>query len=78
MFGPLSDEPERVRFGPVVSLPDRPSVLGAIVSLDRTLVAAERTDWSEDCPPLQARAQHTKETKRISLRAVEYIGAGNE
>ena len=55
----------------VVSLLDWPSVLGVIVSVDRT-------DLSEDCPPPQARLQHTREIKRINPRAVEYIGARNE
>ena len=35
-FEPPSDEPGRVRFGPLVSLLDRPSVFGVIVSVERT------------------------------------------
>ena len=62
----------------VVSLLDWPSVLGVIVSVGRISVSTERTDWSEDCPPPQARLQHTREIKRINPRAVEYIGARNE
>ncbi len=78
MFEPPPDEPGRVRFGPLVSLLDRPSVLGVIVSVDRISVSAERIDLSEDCPPPQARLQHTRKIKRINPRAVEYIGARNE
>ena len=78
MFEPPSDEPGRVRFGSLVSLLDRPSVSGVIVSVDRISVSTERSDWSENCPPPQARLQHTKETKRINPRNVEYIGAGNK
>ena len=78
MFEPLSGEPGRVGFGPLVSLLDWPSVLGVIVSVDRISVSAGRTDWSEDCHPPQARLQHAKKTKKINLRTVEYIDARNE
>ena len=57
---------------------DRPSVSGVIVSVDRISVSTERSDWSENCPPPQARLQPTKEIKRITLNIVEYISAGNE
>jgi hypothetical protein len=72
------EEAGRVRFGLLFSLLDWPSGLGVIVSVDRIPVSTERADWSEDCPPPQARLQHTKEIKRITLNTVEYIGAGNE
>ena len=77
MFEPPSGEPGRVGFGPLVSLLDWPSVLGVIVSVGHISVSTERTDWSEDCPPPQARLQHTRETKRINPRTVEYTGARN-
>jgi len=70
MFEPPSDEPGRVRFGLLFSLLDWPSGLGVIVSV-------ERADWSEDCPPPQARLQPTKEIKRITLNTVEYIDGRN-
>ena len=67
MFEPPPDEPGGIGSAPLVSFLDWSSVI----------VSVERTSWSEDCPPPQARLQHNKETNKINLRTVEYIGARN-